>query len=131
MTCLMTCSITSSRIFFCDTSGSCWVEMTTVCTRTGLRPWYSIVTCDFASGRRYGISFGCFLRMSARRFTSLCANMIGIGMYSGVSFDAYPNIIPWSPAPPVSTPRAISGDCEWIAEMTEQDSASKRYSAFV
>ncbi len=41
------------------------------------------VTCDFASGRRYGISFGCFLRMSARRFTSLCAYMIGIGMYSG------------------------------------------------
>ena len=29
---------------------------------------------------------------------------IGVGISSGVSFVAKPNIMPWSPAPPVSTP---------------------------
>ena len=33
------------------------------------------------------------------------------GIYSGVSSQANPNIIPWSPAPPISTPNAISGLC--------------------
>ena len=39
------------------------------------------------------------LRTSARRLDSLCAREIGIGISSGVSSEAKPNIIPWSPAP--------------------------------
>ena len=44
--------------------------------------------------------------------TSLCASMIGSGISSSVSVQAKPNISPWSPAPPVSTPMAMSGD--WL-----------------
>ena len=51
--------------------------------------------------------------------------MIGIGISSSVSVQAYPNIRPWSPAPPVSTPIAMSGDCSWIDESTAQVSESK------
>ena len=53
-----------------------------------------------------------------------CASAIGSGMSSGVSRQAYPNIIPWSPAPSscagaasdrtssaASTPIAMSDDC--------------------
>ncbi len=49
---------------------------------------------------------------------------MGAGISSGVSSQANPNIIPWSPAPPVSTPRAISGDCLSMDTMTPQVSAS-------
>jgi hypothetical protein len=35
---------------------------------------------------------------------SLCAVMMGNGINSSVSLQAYPNISPWSPAPPVPTP---------------------------
>ena len=66
-------------------------------------------TCAFASGRRP--SEGCFLRTSAERRISACAIAIGSGISSGVSRVARPNIIPWSPAPPRSTPTAMSGDC--------------------
>jgi hypothetical protein len=38
--------------------------------------------------------------------------MIGSGINSSVSRHAKPNIRPWSPAPPVSTPIAMSGD--WL-----------------
>ena len=51
-----------------------------------------------------------------------CANWIGAGISSAVSLQAYPNIIPWSPAPPVSTPCAMSGDWSWIVLSTAQDS---------
>ena len=53
-----------------------------------------------------------------------CARAIGSGISSGVSRQAKPNIIPWSPAPSsnadaassrtssaASTPWAMSGDC--------------------
>ena len=46
-------SITYCRISSCETSGACCVETTTVSTRTGLCPSYSIVTCDLASGRSH------------------------------------------------------------------------------
>ena len=56
---------------------------------------------------------------------------MGVGISSGVSLVAYPNIMPWSPAPPVSTPMAMSGDCELIDEMTAQVLESKPYSEWV
>ena len=59
--------------------------------------------------------------------TSLCASMIGSGISSSVSVQAKPNIRPWSPAPPVSTPIAMSGDWLWIDDSTAQVSASKPY----
>ena len=46
--------------------------------------------------------------------------MMGKGINSSVSRHANPNIMPWSPAPPVSTPRAMSVDCSWIAVSTPQ-----------
>ena len=53
MTGFTTCSIMSLRICWSETSGLCWVEMTTVSTRTG---WfcssYSTVTWLLPSGRR-------------------------------------------------------------------------------
>ena len=45
-------SIMSLRICSSVTSGLCWVESTTVSTRTGLSPSYSTVICVFPSGRR-------------------------------------------------------------------------------
>ena len=65
--------------------------------------------------------------------------MIGIGMSSGVSLVAYPNIMPWSPAPTESngsalparmswdsvTPRAMSGDCRSSAVITPTALPSK------
>ena len=61
-----------------------------------------------------------------------CARAIGSGISSGVSSQAKPNIIPWSPAPmslPLalssSTPMAMSGDCLPRATMTAQVVASK------
>ncbi len=71
--------------------------------------------------------------------------MIGSGISSSVSRVAYPNIIPWSPAPIRSigsvspccasydstTPRAISDDCSSIATITPHVSASKPYFARV
>src|SRR5215472_8533890 len=37
-------------------SGACCAETTTVSSRTGLSPAYSMVTCVLPSGRRYGTS---------------------------------------------------------------------------
>ena len=62
---------------------------------------------------------------------SLCASMIGSGISSSVSRQAKPNIRPWSPAPPGSTPMAMSGDCSWIDESTAQVSESNPYLARV
>src|SRR6185503_1660055 len=69
------------------------------------------------------------LRTSVSRLASMCASWIGSGINSGVSLQAKPNINPWSPAPPVSTPIAISGDWLSIAERTLQVSQSKPYFA--
>ena len=44
----------------------------------------------------------------ANGYANLCAILIAKGIYSAVSSQAYPNIIPWSPAPPISTPCEIS-----------------------
>ncbi len=73
--------------------------------------------------------------------------MIGRGISSFVSFVAYPNIIPWSPAPSLSsgssspgscctsydesTPCAMSGDCSSIATTTPHVVASKPHSEWV
>ena len=73
---------------------------------------YSTVTCVLPSGRRYGSV--PFLRTSARRRAMRWARAIGSGMSSGVSRQAKPNIIPWSPAPSSSarsTPWAMSRLC--------------------
>ncbi len=50
---------------------------------------------------------------------------MGIGISVGVSLQAKPNIMPWSPAPPTSTPAAMFGDWAWILQMTWQVSAAK------
>jgi hypothetical protein len=50
---------------------------------------------------------------------------IGRGIRDGVSSVAYPNIIPWSPAPPVSTPIAMSVDWRSIVVKIAQVWASK------
>ena len=100
------------------TSGLCWVEMTTASMRFGVLPTYSTLTWLLPSGRRK--SRMPSRRAVERRCTSLCAIMIGSGMSSGVSSHAKPNISPWSPAPPVSTPMAMSGDWDWIRLCTPQ-----------
>ena len=56
---------------------------------------------------------------------------MGAGISSGVSSQANPTIIPWSPAPPVLTPWAMSGDCSSIDTSTPQVSKSKPYLARV
>ena len=73
---------------------------------------------------------------------SLWASEMGSGMSSGVSSQAKPNIMPWSPAPlssalsPASllssdwsTPRAMSALCSSMFVMTAQVSQSKPYFA--
>ena len=64
-------------------SGACWVETTTVSSRTGVSPAYSMVTWVLPSGRRYGTVPA--RRTSASCLASLCASMIGSGISSGVS----------------------------------------------
>ena len=113
MTFFTTCSIIASRSRSLDTSGECWVEMTTLRTATGLPSSYWTVTCDFESGRRK--SNMPSLRTWVRCFTRWCASEIGSGISSGVSSQAKPNMSPWSPAPwssslARSTPIAMSGD---------------------
>jgi hypothetical protein len=54
---------------------------------------------------------------------------MGMGINSPVSSHAKPNISPWSPAPPVSTPMAMSGDCRFTVHMTAQVSESYPYFA--
>ncbi len=82
----MTFSITVSQISSWLTSGACWVEMTTVCTRTGFCPSYSTVTWLLPSGRSQGISPD--RRAAASRCVSRCASAIGSGISSGVSVHA-------------------------------------------
>ncbi len=101
-----------------------------MCTRTGLPSSYSTVTWLLLSGRSHLIVPSC--RSSVIRLMIRWARAIGIGISSGVSFDAKPNIRPWSPAPmslPFSasslTPIAMSGDCLPSAIITAQVLASK------
>jgi hypothetical protein len=68
----------------------------------------------------------CF---STRRWLS----WMGRGISSGVSVQAKPNIMPWSPAPsspllPSSTPMAMSADWALIELSTAQDTWSKAMS---
>src|SRR6266508_6069354 len=135
-------SITSARTsgarsVSTSTSSRCCALISTVSTRLAIVPSYAIVTWLLPSGRRYGITPA--LRTSASRLASRCAIAIGSGISSSVSRQAYPNIIPWSPAPSASssssdppsrcssassTPRAMSGDCSWIDVITPQVSPS-------
>ena len=69
-----------------ETWGACWVETTTVSTRTGLLPSYSMVTWLFESGRNQSTSLFC--RASVRRFKMRCDSAIGSGISSGVSLQA-------------------------------------------
>ncbi len=144
MTLFITLCIISLSILSCLTSSLCWVDITIASILAGLPSLYSIVTWLLPSGRRYE-SVPFFLT-SESLFVSLCAREIGIGISSGVSLHAKPNIIPWSPAPVASisssispflcssassTPIAISGDCSSIAVSTAQVSLSKPYFALV
>ena len=93
-------------------NSACCVLMTTASTRTGL--WLFVVLdrdLRFAVGAEVGHLAGLadFSKLAA---ASLWASEMGVGISSGVSSVAKPNIMPWSPAPPVSTPCAMSGDCE-------------------
>ena len=141
---MITCSIRSGRISVSRlTPSRCCVEIRTVDNLTGRPSTYSKVTWVFPSGRRYGMS--PLLRTSVRRSARRCANQIGRGMRSGVSLQAYPNIIPWSPAPwplmmssplfplrcssLMSTPCAMSGLCASSATTTPQVFPSKPYAA--
>ena len=90
--------------------------------RTGLRSRYSTVTCDLPSGRRK--SSPARRAFASWRVTAW-AYWMGAGISVGVSSHAYPNIIPWSPAPPVSTPCAMSGDCWSTATSTPHVFPSK------
>ena len=69
-----------------ETWGACCVETTTVSTRMGLLPSYSIVTWLFESGRSQSTSFFC--RASVSLFRIRCDREIGSGISSGVSLQA-------------------------------------------
>ena len=102
---------------FTITLSSCWVDSTTVWMRCGVpSALYSTVTCDLASGRSQPSL--PFFRSSAWWATSRCDRSMGRGMRVGVSSQANPNIIPWSPAPPVSTPWLMCGLWAWMTLFT-------------
>ena len=65
---------------------------TTVWMRAGLPSAYSIVNWPFPSGRSHSIS--AFSRASARRSIIRWESWIGMGISSGVSLQANPNMIP-------------------------------------
>ena len=82
------------------------------------------------------------LRTADSRRASRCASAIGNGISSGVSEQAKPNIMPWSPAPCASsassglagrcsmawsTPWAMSGDWAPMAMLTPQEAPSKPF----
>uniref|UniRef100_A0A7C9EIA1 Uncharacterized protein n=1 Tax=Opuntia streptacantha TaxID=393608 RepID=A0A7C9EIA1_OPUST len=84
---LITCSFKSAAISSLVTVSSCWVEMSTVWTRTGtMAPFslmYSTVTWVLPSGLNQGQV--PFLRTSVRRAPSLVASTWLRGINSGVS----------------------------------------------
>ena len=67
-------------------SSACWLETTTVSSRSALSPTYSMVTWVLPSGRRYGTAPD--LRTAVSRRASRCARAIGSGISSGVSEQA-------------------------------------------
>ena len=73
-------------------SSACCVESTTASISAGRPPTYRNVTWAFASGRSQG-KVPSFRTSTCLRI-SLWANMIGAGISSGVSSQAYPNIRP-------------------------------------
>ena len=78
------------------------------------------------SWRRAGANFSSPLwRSSAWFSTRRWARSIGSGIRVLVSSQAKPNIMPWSPAPPMSTPMAMSPDCGCRWQSTWQVSAAK------
>ncbi len=112
----MISSMMASLRAACLIASACCVETTTASTAIGRLPSYSTVTWDLPSGRRKSI---CPFRLAwESRMTSRWASVSGSGISSSVSRTAKPNIRPWSPAPPVSTPWAMSEDCGSIEEMT-------------
>ena len=121
---LTTSSWTSAKICSLETSSECWTLTSTVSTRRG-RPSasYSTVTWVFPSGRAQR-RVPSRLAVESWR-ASRWASWMGAGISSGVSSQAKPTIIPWSPAPPVLTPWAMSGDCSSMDTRTPQVSKSK------
>ena len=122
----ITSELTASRSCSVETESSCCAAMTTACTLCARPSRYSTVTWLLPSGRR---NFRSPRRALASWRVSRCASAMGRGISSGVSSQAYPNIIPWSPAPcslpaPESTPMAISRDCCSTATITAQLRAS-------
>ena len=101
--------------------------MTTASSRIGFPSRYSTVTWLLPSGPMAWLA--CCFRTSASFLVSLWASMIGRGMSSGVSLQAKPNIMPWSPAPcscfsAFLTPRAMSPLWPWTATQTPASSLS-------
>merc|ERR1719238_1184066 len=68
------------------------------------------------------------LRTSVKTLPSLVAIRWVRGMHDSVSSEAYPNMMPWSPAPtsrsdlPTCTPPAMSGDCLLMRTRTSHES---------
>jgi len=92
--------------------------MTTVSTRKGLPLRYSTETWDLPSGRRKShflvlADFGEALRQAMLQAESAWHKLFGF--IAGVTEHQA-----WSPAPPVSTPMAMSGDWRLIVHMTAQ-----------
>ena len=88
----MMCFFTSRRKSSVEMSGLCCVEMTTASMRLGVLSTYSTLTWLLPSGRRK--SRMPSRRTSESRRTSLWAIMMGSGISSGVSSQAYPNMSP-------------------------------------
>jgi hypothetical protein len=129
---------TPSSISRLLTPGRWCVETTTASTRRGLPYAYSIVTWDLPSGSSQGSSPD--FRTAASRRVSRCASEMVSGISSGVSVQAKPIIMPWSPAPwcsngspsslartssDRSTPAAMSGDCSLRYTLISAWSGSK------
>ena len=117
-----------------EAEAACWVETTTLLMRTGLPSMYSKETWVLPSGRKKGTVPS--LRTLVSCWESWWAQKMGAGMRVGVSLQAKPNIMPWSPAPwssgaARSTPWAMSGDWWSMEEITAQVSASKPMSELV
>jgi len=74
---LITCSVMASRRSVLETFSLCCVETTTQETRSGRPLRYSMVTCDFPSGRRKLTLLA--LRISARALREAVGELDGHG----------------------------------------------------
>merc|ERR1719159_593802 len=115
---------------FAVPGAACCVEITTVCTLSGSTDpsefcLYSTVTCVLPSGRNHQRLPS--LRTSVSFLPRLVATRCVSGMQTSVSSLAWPNMIPWSPAPtsisslPTCTPPAMSGLCLLMQTFTSCD----------